>query len=382
MVALGPADPLRSVDARTLLPDAVTAAAEAGVTRLADVTRLDRIGLPVWQAVRPMSRALSVHQGKGATAEDAQLGALLEAVESHAAELFSEVALSCPFDDLAPAHRAPTISDFAANREQSPCAIEPVQWVAGEALPHCTGVLLPLALVSLDFTSGSPSLLDRASNGLAAAATYAEAVFVALHELIERDAVTEWQAGGIAERIASTVAPRSIPFDWYHDLQRRIETAGAHLQCYSVPSLTGTPVFACEINDPSKHALPFRTANGRGAHAFPEIALFKAVSEACQSRAAFIAGARDDLYPWRYSEAETSVRIAFGFPPPPGMTAIDFNSVEPGPDTLTAVCAALAGHGYSRGTSITLAHPDGLCVVRAFVCGLGSMSRRRRVSLH
>ena len=94
MTSIGPVDPARSVAATQILPIALRAAEKAGVTRLADVTRLDRLGLPVWQAVRPMSRAVSVHQGKGATDADAKVGALLEGVESHAAETFEAAALS------------------------------------------------------------------------------------------------------------------------------------------------------------------------------------------------------------------------------------------------------------------------------------------------
>src|SRR4051812_26986037 len=38
-----------------------------GITRLADLTWLDDIGIPVYQAVRPNSYTLSVAQGKGLT---------------------------------------------------------------------------------------------------------------------------------------------------------------------------------------------------------------------------------------------------------------------------------------------------------------------------
>src|SRR5690349_14780816 len=36
-----------------------------GITRIADVTGLDYLGLPVFMAVRPNARSLSVCQGKG-----------------------------------------------------------------------------------------------------------------------------------------------------------------------------------------------------------------------------------------------------------------------------------------------------------------------------
>src|SRR5207249_2958495 len=57
-----------------------------GITRLADVTGLDRIGLPVFQAIRPLSRSVSVAQGKGLTADAARASALMEAVETWHAE--------------------------------------------------------------------------------------------------------------------------------------------------------------------------------------------------------------------------------------------------------------------------------------------------------
>lgn len=37
----------------------------AGITRVADVTGLDTIGVPVVMVVRPNARSLSVSQGKG-----------------------------------------------------------------------------------------------------------------------------------------------------------------------------------------------------------------------------------------------------------------------------------------------------------------------------
>src|SRR5215470_14988881 len=58
----------------------------AGITRLADVTGLDWIGLPVYQAIRPNSRNISVSQGKGLTRDQAKVSALMESLESFHAE--------------------------------------------------------------------------------------------------------------------------------------------------------------------------------------------------------------------------------------------------------------------------------------------------------
>jgi len=381
MSPAGPIDPLRSTSAVALLPAARAAAAEAGVTRLADVTRLDRIGLPVWQAIRPWSRALTVHQGKGATDADAQLGALLEAVESHAAEIFEAERDSCAFDDLPGESRASMIDDFAARRDCPPCSEAPVEWVVADRLDGSGPLSVPFDAVSLDLTKNVPSRFDRASNGVATGAARDEALSTAIHELLERDAVTEWLALDLADRMTSTVRLSSVPFPWFHDLRHRVERAGAHIACFHVPSVTGTPVFACEINDSHKDARPFRAVSGRGAHPLPEIALFKAIAEAVQGRATFIAGGRDDLWPHVYSEGETAITVAFGLPLPPGMEGIDFADVANGPATLDELVVAIAARGYPDIAAITLARPAGLWVVRAFVCGLASMTRRRRAPL-
>ena len=53
---------------------------------MADVTALDVLGVPVYQAVRPASRNLAVSQGKGATAAAARVSAVMEGFELWHAE--------------------------------------------------------------------------------------------------------------------------------------------------------------------------------------------------------------------------------------------------------------------------------------------------------
>ena len=60
--------------------------ARMGVTRLGNITGLDRIGIPVAIAVRPNSRSVSVSQGKGLDLPQAMASALMEACEGFHAE--------------------------------------------------------------------------------------------------------------------------------------------------------------------------------------------------------------------------------------------------------------------------------------------------------
>ncbi|MEV3875046.1 YcaO-like family protein [Streptomyces sp. NPDC049906] len=73
-----------------------------GITRLADLTGLDCIGLPVWAAVRPASLTLSTSQGKGATHLLAKLSAAMEAIELWHAEQPLPITARGPAAEIAP----------------------------------------------------------------------------------------------------------------------------------------------------------------------------------------------------------------------------------------------------------------------------------------
>src|SRR6266513_3860017 len=60
--------------------------ARMGITRLGNITGLDRVGIPVAIAVRPNSRSVSVSQGKGLDLPQAMASALMEASEGFHAE--------------------------------------------------------------------------------------------------------------------------------------------------------------------------------------------------------------------------------------------------------------------------------------------------------
>src|SRR5262245_10401994 len=73
-----------------------------GVTRLADSTGLDRIGLPNWYAVRPSALCPTaiIASGKGPSRQLAILSALYEAFERWAAESSAGAVISASVDQL------------------------------------------------------------------------------------------------------------------------------------------------------------------------------------------------------------------------------------------------------------------------------------------
>ncbi len=60
---------------------------KVGITRMEDITALDRLNIPVYLASRPgaKERAVSVYTGKGLTREQARVSVIMEAIERYSA---------------------------------------------------------------------------------------------------------------------------------------------------------------------------------------------------------------------------------------------------------------------------------------------------------
>ena len=365
---------------------ALEAAATCGVTRLADVTRLDRIGVPVFQAVRPWGRALSVHQGKGLTVEAAKIGALMEAVESDHAETFAGPTVRRPFDDLPLDERAGTMADFAVDRDDPPSAQAPRAWVAARRLADDSRIWVPFEEVSLDFRARGDPRLQRSSNGLGAHWTLARATLKGLLEVVERDAEAKWLTLPAYRRSLDRLDIASIPFAWLKDMRERIAGAGLDLAVYHLPTVIGLPAFAAEIVERKAVAGTPRAVCGASCHPLAEEALLGAMLEAIQSRVTLIAGVRDDI---RFNDpAQPAPGFqGFGPPLPPHIAAKPWPAVieagsRHGDPTSVDLAGLLASRGYPDAAAVDLSRTEGTAkVVKVFIPGLGCLERCRRAPL-
>ena len=146
----------------------------AGITRVADVTGLDTIGIPVVMSARPASRSLSVQQGKGATLTAAKASAVMESIESFCAEQPSRGLVWKPLEAWAESE----IAYPAPRAHRRPEPGEAMPWVAGEDLLSGRETFVPEELVTLDLTRpvrAGYGWFGSNSNGLAAGNTLAEA---------------------------------------------------------------------------------------------------------------------------------------------------------------------------------------------------------------
>ncbi|MGW4345275.1 YcaO-like family protein [Streptomyces sp. NPDC004690] len=261
-----------------------------GIARVADLTGLDCIGLPVWTAIRPASLTLSTAQGKGATGPLARISAVMEAIELWYAEQPLPIVARGSAAEVAPACPVAALPLTAARPEQ---ALRHVvwEWTPGTGLVHGRDTLLPVDLVRrrAQRPEWTPDLLRATSTGLACGNSRDEALLHALFEVVERDVLhRDAQAGG---RRRVPVDPSSVDDPHGREVIGRLTAAGMELEVWVVENAYGLPVCSAYLWSEDYPAV----FAGAGCHTRPEIALSRAVTEAAQSRLATIAGTRDDL---------------------------------------------------------------------------------------
>ena len=280
-----------------------------GITRIADVTGLDRIGIPVVVAVRPMSRSLSVSQGKGKTLAAASVSAVMESIELMHAEMLRTPEQDHP--DISPDSPIFSESDLIPGQSQVSSGVtsqtsEPT--VAAYEVLSGRVVGIPYRTVSMN-TVGLIRPGAVTTNGLASGNSRAEAACHSVFEIIERHAFSEWFSLEPGERAKTAVLPESIDSS-NQILIDKVRKAELTINIFDLTDYAfGLPCYLAEISNPREVLMPTRPYTGRGLHVNSEIALARAITESAQSRLTMISGARDDNFAEDYfiwSQAQTA----------------------------------------------------------------------------
>ncbi|MFD7831223.1 YcaO-like family protein [Kitasatospora sp. NPDC059803] len=347
--------------------------ARYGITRVARLTGLDCLGLPVATAIRPAARTLAASQGKGATDLLAWLSATMEAVELWHAEQPRDVVLHTSAADA----RAPyPMSALPLRVHHDVLEHLPLDWVAARTVADGDPVLLPADLLRrTPYDPLSVQVLRATSTGLAAGNTWAEAALHAMYEVVERDALHADDLEDGRRRIP--VDPNTVTDPYCRSLLERLHQARAVIELHTVTNAYRLPVCRALI---WSEEYP-RFFGGAGCHADPHIALSRAITEAAQSRLTSIAGTRCDLP----SDDPAFVLQPARPPAPAGLTpwttaTVPFDRTPPR-TALDAQTHALAARielatGYPP-IAATLSAPDEPVTVLQVVCP-GTHSRTTR----
>ena len=287
---------LREATAKTV--NALTKAQllkEFAISRVADLTGLDTIGVPVYSCSRVLSKSIAIHSGKGLTPEASRAGAILEAIEFEIAEnpcgafqVASAIKLPeedrLPIDDCFPV-RSSVLNEFT-----------PLGWEEVINVQNGAPKLIPSDLVWIIHRISNQPLMhvQMGSNGLASGGSMEDAILSGLYEIIERDAWTLHQflldnCGYLPIRVPLSGLTKRL-----EDLVRKIEHAKIKLHIFDITTDYGVPVFCAILLDRTGDCAG--TFAGYGCHLDAEIAAIRAVTEAIQGRGSYISGARDDLF--------------------------------------------------------------------------------------
>jgi ribosomal protein S12 methylthiotransferase accessory factor len=292
----------------------VTKSAELlGVTRLADITGLDRIGIPVYSSVVPKSDdILSVYNGKGARRVDAQAGALMEAIERQTALTARPHWIEGSFEDLSGRARVldpKTVNQKLSNDYSDQCTYA---WIEGTELISGESWWVPAKLAGYlwnDVPHSSPFQVND-TNGLASGNCREEAVCHALCELVERDTWTFADLGAHQlPRRRSALAHGRHAKDGHDDLEMfpcvevgsdelldMFHAAGLYPVIRDITSELSVPTIFASVAD--EHIAGFPMAHsGLGTHPDAKVALRRALTELAQSRCVDIHGVREDIVP-------------------------------------------------------------------------------------
>lgn len=261
-----------------------------GITRVADVTHLDHIGIPVMVAVRPLSETYGTSQGKGATPLLARISAAMESIEMWHAEspdLPCFEAAACELDLDYPLGALNTLRPVQSLERVR------LDWTWGRTIADGDPVPLPLQLLRLSFVDPShwePRFFKYTSTGLASGNSFSEACLHGIYEVIERHAVA-----GLSSSVRTD--PRvNIDLSTIHDehlvsLLDRLRAAGVQCEVAMVPNALSIPVFVAFIWSPLYPLI----AAGSGAHLDATVAMSRAITEAVQTRLTRISTTRDNL---------------------------------------------------------------------------------------
>lgn len=322
-----------------------------GLTRLADITRLDVLAIPNYSAVVPGTPDyIWVYSGKGPTRKHAMASALMESFERYSSLPNTDTRnmIQSSYEELSNKYTVihpdqicePTRFQFRNDMQ--------MDYLPGFDLLNDREVMVPAPLALFRYEPTPPSVNPFSfyhTNGLASGNVMEEAVCHSLCELIERDAlsIAELRASAIPfhyvrhiadslrthgfsspiitidkfrdeSKIFPDVDFADVDFKPIHNLIKVFERNHISLIVKDITTEIGIPTFNAASVEWVTHDYGY-LAEGHGTHPDVRIALLRAITEVSQTRAANIQGARDDLRKIKYNQENTDEKRSWRFIP-------------------------------------------------------------------
>ena len=260
----------------------------AGITRVSEITGLDRVGIPVAQCIRPNARYLSVDSGKGATPDAALCSAIMEGFERHVGEACDLEYITAPLHKLKKAEiRFPLLNGAVYN------TLVPIKWCEATGIHSKNRTLVPHTVAALVLGEWKYNFLETcfapSSNGLSSGNTLEEALCGGLYEVIERDQV---KCAFHGKKSLKRVNIESVKNEVLGSLIEKLKSQSLMTVLFDCTGDLKVPIYTAYIYDAENDMQAYR---GYAAHLDPEVAQCRAICEAVQARLVCLSGSRDDI---------------------------------------------------------------------------------------
>lgn len=269
----------------------------AGITRIADITDLDRIGLPIYTAIRPTAAegAISIYGGKGISKDHAKASAMMEGFERYSAEKQDddEVVIAA-LDEISEKgeYIDPVSLNLPKDFKKENLEDMQLEWSLAKDIVSGEDFYIPTNAIFHPYIHDNnvQSLFKSNTNGLASGNILEEAILHGMLEVIERDA---WSIFELTHKNYAQIDLDSIESELVNDIIDKFESEGIKIKLMDFTADIKIPTIAASADDTVTKDAGLLTL-GMGSHLDPEVAILRALTEVAQSRATQINGARED----------------------------------------------------------------------------------------
>ena len=269
----------------------------AGITRITEITHLDRIGLPVFSAIRPTSQdgAISIYGGKGISVEHAKASAMMEGFERYSAEKQDENTVTGTISEISSKGNIIDIEtlNLPKNFRKENIDLLNLEWNICHDLISDEDYYVPSNAIYHPYVAENnsiQSLFKSNTNGLASGNSLEEAILHGMFEVIERDA---WSIFELTHKNSSQIDLDSIDSDVVNDALSKFSENEINIKLMDLTADINVPTIAASADDTLLKDAGLLTL-GIGTHLDPEVAILRSLTEVAQSRATQIHGARED----------------------------------------------------------------------------------------
>lgn len=269
----------------------------AGITRIADITDLDRIGLPIYTAIRPTAEdsAVSIYGGKGIEKDHAKASAMMEGFERYSAERQdSDESIIATLDEISEKgeYINPKSLNLPKELEKEDITDFKLEWSIAHDIISNNDYYIPTNAIYHPYINNphARSLFKSNTNGLASGNVLEEAILHGIFEVIERDA---WSIFELTHKNYAQIDLDTIESDIVNDTIDKFESEGIKIKLMDFTADINVPTIAASADDTVTKDAGLLTL-GMGTHLDPEVAILRALTEVAQSRATQINGARED----------------------------------------------------------------------------------------